>query len=199
MRKRISILFCLLASAPCAAQTFGTAPAPLAATPFTRPRPLVQAYANISPPPASRANQNYAPKALPAPPPPAVAVTHFERECIARAMMFEGRSHSYESMLAVGTIIANRANSGHWSPTWCGVTAQYKQFTSNPLDRAIVTPFDLRAYQTAYAIAAEIEAGVRHPALNGVFHFRTDGARPEKNTIDVGSIGGNTFYVYAAN
>ena len=117
-------------------------------------------------------------------------ITAADLDCMARGINFEGQVPDYNSMLAVGTVIANRAESSRYPASWCLVLAQYRQFTSNPLNR---TPEPL-AYQLTSRVAHDLASGLRHPALHRVYEFRTAGTPLPDGARVVGTIGGNTFF-----
>ena len=52
-----------------------------------------------------------------------------ESNCIAVAVYHEARGESLEGQLAVARVIMNRASSGRYPATWCGVVKQPWQFS----------------------------------------------------------------------
>src|SRR5262249_13224301 len=52
-----------------------------------------------------------------------------EEECLAKAVYFEARGESLEGQLAVAQVIMNRAASGIYPPSICGVVTQPAQFS----------------------------------------------------------------------
>jgi spore germination cell wall hydrolase CwlJ-like protein len=52
-----------------------------------------------------------------------------EASCIATAVYFEARGESLEGQLAVAKVIMNRAASGKYPTSWCGVVKQPSQFS----------------------------------------------------------------------
>lgn len=112
-----------------------------------------------------------------------------ERECLARAMYFEAKQNDHASLLAAGTVVANRAESGRYPPSWCAVVAQAGQFTSNPLSRQVGAD-----YGFALDVADEIQSGIRYPGLEKVYHFHTYGYKSGFAEKKVATIGGNTYY-----
>src|SRR5919112_4352822 len=59
----------------------------------------------------------------------------YDRACMARAMYFESNRSSDEGMLAVGTVVMNRVNSGKYPRTVCGVVGQKNQFAPGVLSK----------------------------------------------------------------
>src|SRR5919112_5838494 len=52
-----------------------------------------------------------------------------ELECLAIGIYFESKSEPLAGQLAVGQVIANRADSGRFASTYCGVIFQRGQFS----------------------------------------------------------------------
>lgn len=52
-----------------------------------------------------------------------------EEMCLAKAVYFEARGESLEGQLAVAQVVLNRAASGVYPPTICGVVTQPAQFS----------------------------------------------------------------------
>lgn len=52
-----------------------------------------------------------------------------EEMCLAKAVYFEARGETEEGQLAVAQVVLNRAASGVYPPTICGVVTQHAQFS----------------------------------------------------------------------
>jgi hypothetical protein len=52
-----------------------------------------------------------------------------EETCLAKAVYFEARGETEEGQLAVAQVVLNRAASGVYPPTICGVVTQHAQFS----------------------------------------------------------------------
>jgi spore germination cell wall hydrolase CwlJ-like protein len=52
-----------------------------------------------------------------------------ESECLARAVYWESRGEPLSGQLAVAEVVINRARSGRFAPTLCGVVRQPSQFS----------------------------------------------------------------------
>jgi len=52
-----------------------------------------------------------------------------EQECLANAVYFEARGESLQGQLAVAEVVMNRAASGRYPTTLCGVVVQRSQFS----------------------------------------------------------------------
>ncbi|MGH6761468.1 MAG: cell wall hydrolase [Phyllobacterium sp.] len=118
--------------------------------------------------------------------------TEKDRECLERAMFFEANRSSDEGLVAVGTVVMNRLESGQYADTICGVVGQKNQFAPGVLWR----PMQSKALPDVQAAADKVLKGARHPALgdNAMF-FHTAGLKfPYKNMHYVLVAGGNAFY-----
>lgn len=120
-----------------------------------------------------------------------VAATTNERECLARAMYFESNRSSDVGMLAVGTVVMNRLDSGKYGNSICKVVGAPRQFAPGVLTR----PMNDRGKPRALANADAVLGGKRMPGLKRVMHFHTAGYSFPYRNMDYRVIaGGNAFY-----
>ncbi|RXF73338.1 cell wall hydrolase [Hansschlegelia zhihuaiae] len=115
-----------------------------------------------------------------------------DRECMARAMYFESDRNAEDGMLAVGTVVANRLESGHYGSTICEVVGRKSQFAPGVLRRAMM---EGAVADRARKVADAVLAGERHPAAGGVKYFHTADVpfrKTDKRYLLVS--GGNAFY-----
>ena len=111
-------------------------------------------------------------------------------ECLARAMYFESNRSSEEGMLAVGTVVMNRLESGRYPKSVCGIVGQKNQFASGVLTKPMGKGRDL-----ATRTAKRVLRGARHPEVQKAMFFHTAGyAFPYTNMHYVTIQGGNSFY-----
>jgi hypothetical protein len=114
-----------------------------------------------------------------------------ERQCLARAMYFESNRSSDDGMMAVGTVVMNRRESGRYPRTICGVVGQPRQFAPGALTASMEGKGRARALRNADRILA----GERRPGLDGVMFFHTAGYEyPYRNMQYRLVAGGNAFY-----
>ena len=114
-----------------------------------------------------------------------------ERDCLARAMFFESRRSSREGLVAVGTVVMNRAKAPEYPDTVCGVVGQKNQFAPGVLSR----PMNSKALPDVMAAADAVLKGERHPKIGNAKFFHTAGLKfPYKNMHYVHVAGGNAFY-----
>lgn len=118
--------------------------------------------------------------------------TEKDRECLERAMFFESNRSSQDGLVAVGTVVMNRLESGRYPDSICGVVGQEKQFAPGVLSR----PMKSSALPDVQKAAKDVLSGARHPKVpkNAMF-FHTAGLTfPYKNMHYVLVAGGNAFY-----
>lgn len=117
--------------------------------------------------------------------------SHTERECMARAMYFESNRSSEDGMIAVGSVVMNRLQSGRYPKTVCGVVGQHNQFAQGALSK----PVSGRSWALALESADAVLAGRRHSRVASAMHFHTAGHTfPYRNMAYVVAAGGNVFY-----
>ena len=113
-----------------------------------------------------------------------------DRECLARAMYFESNRSSDEGMLAVGTVVMNRVESGNYPESVCGVVGQKNQFARGVMTRPMST-----GKERAERVAQAVLEGERHTLVGNAMYFHTAGLSfgyPNMNYVAVA--GGNAFY-----
>lgn len=118
-----------------------------------------------------------------------------ERECLARAMFFESNRSSRDGLVAVGSVVMNRHDSGKWGDDICDVVGAKRQFAPGVLSR----PMNSRALPDVMDAADAVLKGERHPKVSkDVMFFHTAGLKfPYKNMRYTTVAGGNAFYYKA--
>jgi len=115
-----------------------------------------------------------------------------ERECMARAMYFESIRSSDEGMLAVGTVVMNRVESGQYPQTVCGVVGQANQFAPGVLTREMPQG---TSRDRAMRVAGSVLSGQRHRQVGGAEFFHTAGRTYSYSNMHYVLVaGGNAFY-----
>ena len=85
-----------------------------------------------------------------------------ELECLATGVYFESKSEPLAGQLAVGQVIANRAESGgRFPPSYCGVLFQRGQFSFVHGHSLPSVSHSSRQWQTAVAIAKIVDEGLK--------------------------------------
>ncbi|QPC86576.1 cell wall hydrolase [Mesorhizobium sp. NBSH29] len=115
-----------------------------------------------------------------------------DKECLARAMFFESNRSSRDGLVAVGSVVMNRVESGKWGGSVCDVVGAKKQFAPGVLSR----PMNSKALPDVMAAADSVLKGERHPKVKKeAMFFHTAGLTfPYKNMHYVLVAGGNAFY-----
>lgn len=115
-------------------------------------------------------------------------------ECLAAGVYFESKSEPLAGQLAVGQVIANRAESGRFADTYCGVLFQRGQFS---FVRGHSWPHinkDGRQWQTAVAIAKIVDQDLKESAVADALYFHARRVHPGWRMKRVASIGNHIFF-----
>ena len=117
-----------------------------------------------------------------------------ELECLAVGVYFEAKSESLAGQLAVGHVIANRAKSGRFPSSYCGVLFQRSQF-SFIRGRALPSvPRASRDWQEAVAIAKIVDQELHASPVPDALFFHARYVSPGWRMKRVGSVGNHVFY-----
>ena len=112
-----------------------------------------------------------------------------ELECMERAMYFESNRSSRDGMVAVGSVVMNRVESGDYASSVCGVVGQRNQFAPGVMTRRMDPPPVLRE------AAQSVLEGERHPLVGESQFFHAASYRADYNNMHyVLTTGGNAFY-----
>lgn len=118
-----------------------------------------------------------------------------ELECLAAGIYFESKSEPLSGQLAVGEVIANRANSkGRFPSSYCGVLFQRSQFSFIRGRSLPAVPRSSRQWQTAVAIAKIVDQDLKDSAANNALFFHAKRVSPRWKLKRVASIGNHIFY-----
>jgi N-acetylmuramoyl-L-alanine amidase len=118
-----------------------------------------------------------------------------ELECLAVGIYFESKSEPLAGQLAVGEVIANRANSnGRFPSSYCGVLFQRSQFSFVHGHSLPSVPRSNRQWQTAVAIAQIVDQNLKASAAPKALFFHARRVSPGWRLTRVASIGNHIFY-----
>ena len=117
-----------------------------------------------------------------------------ELECLAAGVYFESKSEPLSGQLAVGHVIANRANSGRFPSSYCGVLFQRGQFSFVRGRSYPSVPRASRQWHTAVAIARIVDQELHQSAVPGALFFHAKRVQPRWRLTRVGSVGNHVFY-----
>lgn len=116
---------------------------------------------------------------------------HTELDCMERAMYFESNRSSRDGMVAVGSVVMNRVESGQYPRSVCGVVGQRKQFAPGVMSRRM----DTRTTPMLRSTAQSVLQGERHPLVGNAQFFHAASYRASYNNMHyVLTTGGNAFY-----
>jgi spore germination cell wall hydrolase CwlJ-like protein len=117
-----------------------------------------------------------------------------ELECLAAGIYFESKSEPLAGQLAVGQVIANRAESGRFASTYCGVLFQRGQFSFVRGHSWPRIAKDGRQWQTAVAIAKIVDQDLKDSKVGNALFFHARRVHPGWRLKQVASIGNHVFY-----
>lgn len=118
-----------------------------------------------------------------------------ELDCLATGVYFEAKSEPLAGQLAVGKVIANRAQSGGRFPgTYCGVLFQRGQFSFVHGHTLPSVPHSSKQWQTAVAIAKIVDEHLKESPAGDALFFHARYVSPGWHAKRVASIGNHIFY-----
>ncbi|HEV7659843.1 MAG TPA: cell wall hydrolase [Allosphingosinicella sp.] len=119
-----------------------------------------------------------------------------EEDCLANAVYFEARGESIEGQLAVAEVVMNRASSGRYPPTLCGVVVQRSQFSF--VHGGIIPAADRgsHAWRRAVAVARVALAGTTRLLPTSVLWYHANYVSPGwgRRLARTSRIGAHIFY-----
>jgi N-acetylmuramoyl-L-alanine amidase len=117
-----------------------------------------------------------------------------ELECLATGIYFESKSEPLAGQLAVGQVIANRATSGRFPKSYCGVLFQRSQFSFIRGKTLPAAPRGSKQWQNAVAIAKIVSRGLKESSVGKALFFHARYVSPRWRLKRVASIGNHIFY-----
>ena len=117
-----------------------------------------------------------------------------ELECLATGIYFESKSESLQGQLAVGHVIANRAESGRFPSSYCGVLFQRGQFSFVRGRSLPHVPRASRDWQEAVAIAKIVDQDLRPSPVGKALFFHARRVSPGWRLTRVATLGNHVFY-----
>lgn len=118
-----------------------------------------------------------------------------ELECLAAGVYFESKSEPLAGQLAVGQVIANRANSkGRFPSTYCGVLMQRGQFSFIRGGRWPAVNKNSPQWKNAVAIARIVDQDLHDSSVGKALFFHAKRVSPGWRLTRVASVGNHVFY-----
>jgi N-acetylmuramoyl-L-alanine amidase len=122
-------------------------------------------------------------------------VPNAELECLAGAVYFESKGEPLMGQLAVAEVILNRASSGRFPASICGVVKQKSQFSFVRGGRIPAIPRSSEAWRKAVAIAHIANEDLAKGGVGEAMFFHARYVSPGwRRLTRVASIGNHIFY-----
>lgn len=123
-----------------------------------------------------------------------ISPRHDEEDCLARATYFESQGESLEGKLAVAQVIVNRARSGRFPSSICGVVKQPGQFSfvrGGQIPRVDASRAAWRDSKAAARIAMD---GLWPSRVGKALFFHATHVSPGWRLTRVATVGNHVFY-----
>ena len=117
-----------------------------------------------------------------------------ETDCLARAVYFESKSEPLAGQLTVAEVIINRAESGRFPSTICGVVRQRGQFSFVRGGSIPTPPRASRDWRTAVAISRIARADLADGQAPRALFFHARRVNPGWRLTRVATVGNHVFY-----
>lgn len=117
-----------------------------------------------------------------------------DMRCLAGAIYFEARSESLSGQLAVGRVVVNRAKSGRFPDSYCGVVYQRSQFSFVRGRSMPAINTGSQDWREAIAIARIADAGSWRSEAEGALFFHATHVSPNWRAARIARIGNHIFY-----
>jgi N-acetylmuramoyl-L-alanine amidase len=117
-----------------------------------------------------------------------------ETECLARAVYYESKGEPLAGQLTVAEVIINRAESGRFASTLCGVVRQRGQFSFVRGGQIPTPPTASRDWRTAVAIAQIATRDLADGAAPRALFFHARHVSPRWRHTRVATVGNHVFY-----
>jgi N-acetylmuramoyl-L-alanine amidase len=117
-----------------------------------------------------------------------------ELECLAAGIYFESKGEPLAGQLAVGEVIVNRADSGRFPESYCGVLFQRGQFSFVRGKSWPRIAKQSKAWKTAVAMAQIVDQDLKDSKADNALFFHAKRVKPGWKRKRVASIGNHIFY-----
>lgn len=125
---------------------------------------------------------------------PQPAALNREMRCLAGAIYFEARGESLDGQLAVGRVIVNRAGSGRFPASYCGVVYQPAQFSFVQGGAMPSIRENSRDWREAIAVAQIAEAGSWEGPATEALYFHATRVSPNWRLTRLARVDNHVFY-----
>jgi spore germination cell wall hydrolase CwlJ-like protein len=117
-----------------------------------------------------------------------------QADCLASAVYFESNGEPFAGQLAVAEVIINRARSGRFASTLCGVITQRSQFSFVRAGRIPNPPRHTAAWRNAVAIAHIAIDDLADSPVSTALFFHARYVSPRWRLQRLASVGNHIFY-----
>lgn len=117
-----------------------------------------------------------------------------ETDCLARAVYYESKGESLTGQLTVAEVIINRAESGRFPSTICGVVRQRGQFSFVRGGHIPTPPQSSRDWRLAVGIAQVAMRDLADGAAPRALFFHARHVSPRWRLTRVATVGNHVFY-----
>jgi N-acetylmuramoyl-L-alanine amidase len=117
-----------------------------------------------------------------------------ETDCLARAVYWESKGEPLAGQLAVAQVIINRAHSGRFAASICGVVRQHGQFSFVRAGYIPAAPQGSRDWRTAVAIAQIATQELADGAASRALFFHARRVNPGWHLTRLATVGNHVFY-----
>jgi N-acetylmuramoyl-L-alanine amidase len=117
-----------------------------------------------------------------------------EEECLAASVYFESRSEPFDGQLAVARVVLNRAGSGRFPGSVCGVVFQPGQFSFVRGGGFPSIARSSRDWKEAVAIARIAQGGLWACRVDNALYFHAARVSPGWRMTRIAAIGNHIFY-----
>lgn len=121
------------------------------------------------------------------------AIADSEADCLAKAVYFESKGEPLEGQLAVAEVILNRAKSGRFAGTLCGVVKQPSQF-SFVRGGTIPSIANQAMWRRAVGVAQVAMNGLWASSAQNALFFHAKRVSPNWGKQRVAALGNHIFY-----
>lgn len=124
----------------------------------------------------------------------AVEAADREQHCLAGAIYFESKGEPLDGQLAVAHVIVNRAESGRFASSLCGVVHQRGQFSFVRGGSMPAIARDSSNWRIAVAIAKIAQGDLWNASTDNALYFHAKRVSPGWRMARLGLIGNHVFY-----
>lgn len=116
-----------------------------------------------------------------------------EADCLAKAVYFESKGEPLDGQLAVAEVIMNRAKSGRFAGTLCGVVKQPSQF-SFVRGGGFPPIVNQAMWRQAVGVAQVAMNGLWESSASNALYFHAKRVSPNWGKKRVAAVGNHIFY-----